>query len=210
MNKDFYIIGAGSVGGHIASNLDLYGLGNRKIFFLDNDKYKIGTFYAGYEVIDHEDSLLNAHKPVDVFIGVAFPKIKHQIYKKLCSNKNLLFPSLLAKNAWVSKGVEIGKGSIIYPNSSINYGSKIGDFVSINMNCAIGHHVSINDFSSLAPGVNCGGNSKLGIGIEMGIGSSCLQGIQIGDYSIIAGQAMVTKSFPNNSKVIGIPGKSKF
>lgn len=208
MKRNLYIIGAGSVGGHIASNPDLYKLTYDAIYFLDDDPQKIGTTFVGCEVRAATDFLLKVSEKTDVVIGIAFPKIKESIVKKLKQNPLIYFPTLIADNAWLSKGVEVGEGCIIYPHCSINYGSILKDFVVMNMNCVLGHHAFIDSYSSLAPGVNFGGHTHLGIGVDMGIGSSTLQGISIGDYSFVGGQAMVTKSFPMNSKIVGVPGKS--
>lgn len=109
--------------------------------------------------------------------------------------------------AWVSKNVNIAQGSIIYPGCSINYACHIEEFVVMNMNCAIGHDCHIGAFSSLAPGVNFGGNTRIGKGCDVGIGVATKQQVDIGDYSIIGGQAMVVRNVEKKSTIAGVPGK---
>jgi FlaA1/EpsC-like NDP-sugar epimerase len=121
MNKSLYIIGAGSVGGHVASNPDLYKLTYDAIYFLDDDTQKIGKDFVNCKVIDCVDYLLQTTEEVDVVIGIAFPKIKEAIVNKLKKNPLLTYPTLIANNAWLSAGVEVGEGCIIYPHCSINY-----------------------------------------------------------------------------------------
>lgn len=205
--KKLYIIGAGSVGGHIVSNLSLYGLDDVEILFMDNDPHKIGTTFLGKKVVGPEEDLLELSEPVNVFIGAAFQNIKKRVYDKLSSQENISFPTLIAKNAWISEGVNVGIGAMVYPNSSINYGSTLGDFSILNMNCAIGHECQIGKFTSLAPGVNLGGNTIIGEFTEMGIGSATKQFTNIGDNVIVGGQAMVVNNISSNSKVKGIPAK---
>jgi sugar O-acyltransferase (sialic acid O-acetyltransferase NeuD family) len=205
MMKNLYILGAGSVGGHIALNISLYKMGYENIYFLDDDIQKIGSIYYGFKVISNIDYLFRLDENADVLIGIAFPKIKEFIIKRLQTKTNLNFPSFIAGNSWISQHVKIGRGCIIYPHSSINYGSVLEDFVVINMNTALGHHSRIGPFTSIAPGVSLGGYTKIGKCVEIGIGASTIQGISIGDYSIVGGNAMVTKSFPENSKIIGVP-----
>lgn len=207
MGNNLYIIGAGSVGGHIASNPKLYDLNYDNIFFLDDDLLKVGTMFVGCQVVGTSDSLLNLVEKADVVIGIAFPKVKEAIVNKLKYNPNLSFPTLVAQNAWLSEGVVLGEGCVIYPNCSVNYGSILKNFVVMNMNCALGHHTYIDNYSSLAPGVNFGGHTHLGVGVEMGIGSATLQGIKIGDYAIIGGQALIIKNVSNNQKIVGVPGR---
>lgn len=204
--KEIIIIGAGSVGGHIAANTALYGIENRIKGFLDDDVKKHHTTVFGYPVFGASSWILDKHD-YDIVIGIAFPTMKQHIIELISPNKNLNFPSLIAKNAWISNNCKIGKGVIIYPNCSINYETEIGDFVVMNMNCAVGHHVKIGDFTSLAPGVNLGGNTHIGKLVDIGIGSSTIQGIQINEGAIIGGQTMVIKNIEKDETVVGVPGK---
>jgi len=75
------------------------------------------------------------------------------------------------------------------------------------MNCAVGHNAKIGNFSSLAPGVSLGGHTTIEDQVDMGIGSSTLQNVCIGSGSIIGGQSMVINSFPQESKIKGVPAK---
>tara|TARA_R110000737_G_scaffold352064_1_gene396477 strand:+ start:28707 stop:29333 length:627 start_codon:yes stop_codon:yes gene_type:complete len=205
--KQLYIIGAGSVGGHIATNPSLYGLENREILFLDNDSSKIDKTFVGKKIVGSEDILLDIKAPIDVIIGIAFPAIKRKIYDKLKSNSLINFPTLVSKNAWISEGVKIGQGVIVYPNCSINYGTILDDFSILNMNCAVGHECKIGQFSSLAPGVNLGGNTIIGVNTELGIGSSTRQFIHIGDDVKVGGQSMVVNDLESGIHVKGVPAK---
>ncbi len=206
MKRKIIIVGAGSVGGHVASNPELYGLDDRIFGFVDDDLSKHGQLFCGYKVIDSVDWLLD-QQDFDVIIGIAFPKVKQALIKKLSGNSSISFPSITANNAWISNDCSIGIGSIIYPGTSINYGSKIGDFVVINMNCALGHHAIVGDYCSFAPGVLLGGHTTIGHATEMGIGSTTLQGIEIGKEVIVGGQSMVISNIPDGVTVAGVPGR---
>ena len=209
MKQKLIIIGAGSVGGHIAHNLIDYQLSDFELLgFLDDDQTKQGTSQFGYPVFGPVDQIFSFEYELAVVIGIAFPHQKRGLIEKVKNGKNLIFPSLVAAGAWVSSNVEIGVGSIIYPGVSINYGSNIGDFVVINMNCSIGHDCAIGDYSSLAPGVNLAGHTVVGVGVDMGIGSCTIQHVAIGSGSIIGGQSMVTNDLKEKSKVAGIPARS--
>eukprot|EP01137_Pigoraptor_chileana_P022355 Opistho-2@87198 len=200
------IIGAGSVGGHIAHNLDVYGIKGQLVGFLDDDIKKQGKVCFGYPVLGPVSWILD-QQDFDVIIGIAFPNIKKRIINLLSENTSLNYPKLIAKNAWVSENTEIGKGTIIYPGTCINYGCVIKDFVVINMNCAIGHDCTIASFCSLAPGVNLGGFTYIEDQTELGIGASTVQGVMVGKQSVIGGQAMVTRSVPNLVTAVGVPAK---
>lgn len=206
MKKKLYIVGAGSVGGHIAWNIASYGNEYEIGGFFDDDPDKIGMEMFGYQVLGPVDDLLHVKHASAVF-GIAFPKVKKLIVEKLIKNKSLSFPSLVHEKAWISKGVTIGKGSVIYPGTSVNYGSIIGDFVVLNMNCALGHHTIVGDFSSFAPGVNTGGHTVIEEEVDMGIGSSTIQKRRIGEGSVVGGQSMVVKDVAPGIRVAGVPAK---
>lgn len=204
--KKLYIIGAGSVGGHVALNICEYSDQFEVAGFLDDDLAKIGTEQFGYKVLGDVSKALDL-QDVAVVIGIAFPRTKKTIYERLSANNELVFPTLVHPKAWISRGVTLGRGAIIYPGTSINYGSNVSDFVVINMNCALGHHTSIGEHSSLAPGVNTGGHTTIGESVQLGIGVSTLQDVRIGTGSIVGGQSMVTKNVQADTKVVGVPAK---
>lgn len=202
--QSLIIVGAGSVGGHIAYNFDDYAPGYELLGFVDDNPDKIGKLNFGYNVIGPINLLLSV-KNVAVVIGIAFPGIKRKLIERLRLNETLTFPTLISPNAWISKGSTIGAGSIIYPGVSINYGCSVGDFVIMNMNCAIGHDCIVSSYSSLAPGVNFGGHTSIGEGVDVGIGVSTRQNIKIGNYSVLGGQSMIVDNVPENMKVKGVP-----
>lgn len=204
---DLYIIGAGSVGGHIASNWEEYHMPFNLKGFLDDNPSKQGINFCGYPVLGSVDFLKN-HTECAIVIGIAFPLIKLKIKRRLLEIGDFHFPSLVSPKSWISKDVSIGDGSIIYPGTCINYGSNIGDFVVINMNCSLGHNVHLGNFSSLAPGVNLAGHTFIGDSVEMGIGSSTRQSVKIFDNSVVGGQSMVINDIPRNSIIAGVPAKS--
>ena len=206
MNK-LIIIGAGSVGKFLAYNsndfVDHYSI----IGFVDDDPAKQHQDIAGYPVLGCLD-LLNEYSGKGYFlvIGIAFPKVKCEILKKI-SHLDFFFPSFISKKAWLSKEVTIGIGCIIYPGVSVNYETNIADFVVINMNCAIGHNSIINSYTSLAPGVNLAGFTILHEAVNFGIGAATKQNIVVHQNAIIGGQAMLINDVDADAIVFGILGQ---
>ena len=48
----------------------------------------------------------------------------------------------------------------------------------------------------------------IGKNVEIGAGAKIIGSISIGDNSKIGANAVVTKSFPKNSIIVGVPGKN--
>jgi|SRR5699024_7028413 len=206
MSKSLFIVGAGSVGGHIALNIEEYTNSYEIIKFLDDDPNKIGTRQFGFEVIGPVDKALNLERTA-VVVGIAFPKVKKELLQLLSLNQSLHYPTLVHQQAWVSNGAKLGKGCIIYPGTTINFESHLEDFVVINANCSLGHHTTVGQYSSFAPGVTTGGHTIIEKEVDMGIGSSTLQNIRIGKNSKIGGQAMVINPVETETVVAGVPAK---
>lgn len=206
MKKKLYIIGAGSVGGHIALNMNEYSKKFEVMGFFDDDPAKIGTEQFGFKVLGGINKVLQL-KNAAIVIGIAFPRVKRKIIEKISANSTLLFPSFVHKRAWISRKVSIGRGCIIYPGTTINYGSVISDFVVVNANCSLGHHTDIGIYSSLAPGVKTGGHSVIEEAVDMGIGVSTIQDIRVGRESVVGGQTMVIRDIKRKSTVVGVPAR---
>ena len=206
MNKDVIIIGAGNVGGFLALNQDLFDNQYKIIGFLDDDETKVGKKFWEYPVLGTIDSIVN-YKDAAIAIGISNPRIKKKILTKI--GEHHVFPNFIAKNAWLSNKVSVGKGAIIYPGVSINHESAIGDFVVMNMNCAIGHNSTIERCCALAPNVSFGGFTYVESYVDIGIGVSTIQGVRIGEGTIIGGQSMLIENADSNATYVGVPARKK-
>lgn len=201
------IVGAGKVGQHIATNPDLYGLQGLISGFVDDDTRIHGCTIFGCPVLGPVD-WLQENQGYDVVIALASPSgYKKTIVERLTRCSSLKFPTLIAKNAWVSNNCTIGDGSIIYPGSCLNHSAQLGRFVVINMNCAVGHDSKLGNYACLAPGVCLAGKTIVAEGVEMGIGSATVQGVTIGHGSVIGGLAMVTRNIAAGVVAFGNPAK---
>ena len=119
--------------------------------------------------------------------------------------------------AIIREGVILKKGAIILMNAVINQDAIIGENTMIDMGAVVGSNAII--------GSNChvGANSviagvleppsanpvKIGDNCFVGANSVVLEGVNIGSNSIIGAMTLVNKDVPDNSLVIGIPGKIK-
>lgn len=203
--RDLYIVGAGGVGRHILENRKDYSLSYREIFFIDDNKELEGCIINHCKVIGDLHYLKQVSATADVVLGLSNPQQKLKILSELEGIKNFNYPSLISSCAWISPDVVIGIGTIIYPNSSINTGSTIGDFVHVNMNCAIGHDCEIGKATFLAPRVSLGGWTIIGKSSFMGIGSSTLPNVRLAETSIVGASCLVNRSYEYPVKLLGIP-----
>jgi serine O-acetyltransferase len=99
----------------------------------------------------------------------------------------------------------------------IHPGAKIGSrlFIDHGMGVVIGETTEIGECVTLYHGVTLGGTSlakgkrhpTLGNNVVVGAGAKILGAIAIGENSRIGANAVVVKSVPPNSVVVGVPGQ---
>jgi serine O-acetyltransferase len=128
-------------------------------------------------------------------------RISHPLYKAGVP----LLPRLISQFARWMTGIEIHPGATIGRRFFIDHG----------MGVVIGETAEIGDDVLIYQGVTLGGTGKesgkrhptLGNKVVVGGGAKVLGNITIGDNARIGAGSVVIHSVPENSTVVGIPGK---
>ena len=129
----------------------------------------------------------------------------HRITHYLLSTGIPLIPRLLSQIGRFLTGIEIHPGAKIGP----------GFFIDHGMGVIIGETSEIGENVLLYQGVTLGGTGKqkgkrhptLGNNVVVGAGAKVLGAITVGDNVKIGANSVVLQSVPNNSIVVGVPGK---
>ena len=114
-------------------------------------------------------------------------------------------PRILSQIARFFTGIEIHPGAIIGK----------GFFIDHGMGVVIGETTKIGNYVTLFQGVTLGGTGKekgkrhptLGNCVLVGAGAKILGSIKIGDDVKIGAGSVVLNSVPDNSTVVGVPGR---
>jgi serine O-acetyltransferase len=112
---------------------------------------------------------------------------------------------------WVSQlargltGIEIHPGAVIGPRFFIDHGMGvvIGETSEIGADVTLYHGVTLGG-TSLSKGKR---HPTIGDRVVIGAGAKVLGAITIGDDSRIGANAVVVRSVPENSVVVGVPGQ---
>ncbi len=109
-------------------------------------------------------------------------------------------------------GVYIGENSIVKSFTNIDgslwgLNTMIGSNVAIDSHVLIGHDVSIENNVQIRGGSIIGGFSQIGENSIVGIGSKFLQRTKLGKNSLTSANAIISKNYKENSKIVSQPSK---
>lgn len=157
---------------------------------LENIKKKDPAIHSNLEVLLYPS-----------FKVMLYYRIAHKLYLK----KHYFLARFLCEKAKRKTGIEIHPGASIGDNFFIDHGSG----VVIGETAIIGNNVTIYH------GVTLGGTSLDKVkrhptvmdNVMIGAGAKILGNIIIGKNTKIGANAVVTKDIPDDSIVVGIPGK---
>ncbi len=135
------------------------------------------------------------------FKAMIYYKIAHYFYKR----KHFFISRYISEKGKKKTGIEIHPGATIGKGLFIDHGTG----VVIGETAIIGNNVTIFH------GVTLGGTGKekgkrhptIGNNVLIGCGAKLLGNITIGDNVKIGANAVIVKDVPENTTVVGIPGK---
>ena len=173
----------------------------------------IGKVIGGVKIIGSDDDLSQLYLDgfTDAFItlgtiGDSRRRRKlYEILKDIGYNIPLIVDktSIISKSASISEGTYIGKGCII------NAGVSLGCCCIVNTKTSVDHGSKVGDFVNLAPGGTISGDVSIGNDTHVGTGSIIIQGIQIGNNTMIGAGSVVVKDIQSNVVAYGVPCKQQ-
>ncbi len=181
---------------------------NEIVLFDDLNLNINGLLWNKYKILKNETEAKNHLKKNSCFtLGVGNPVLRKKLFSKfnslggeVCSTISS-FAIIGVNDINIKPGANIMTGSIL--TASIN----VGSCALINLNCTVGHDNILGDFIELSPGVHISGNCVIGSFVNFGTNATVLPGIKIGNNVTIGAGSVVTKDIPDNSLVVGVPGR---
>jgi sugar O-acyltransferase (sialic acid O-acetyltransferase NeuD family) len=199
--------------GHAKSIADiLERLDYEIVGFVDSFK-PVGQKVLNYKTIGDEKVLGNCLKifgTTQVAIGIGDILNRKNVVKKLKSiNPEIIFPTIISPDAYISKYSSLGEGTVVFSSSFINVECEIGRFCVINSSSILEHNTKIDSFCTISPGVNIGGDVRINGSTFIGSSATIIQKISIGNNVVIGAGAVVTSNVPDRVLMAGIPAVIK-
>ncbi len=195
MNNKIIVIGASGHGKVVAEIAELTGF---EVEFWDDDTTKT---IKGYSISNRKSENL-VEKNLVIAIG------NNKIREKISVDyPNIIFTTLIHPQAIRSSSSQIGAGSVVMAGACINVGTTIGNHCIINTGAVVDHDCVIDNFVHISPNATLCGNVEIGKSSWVGAGSTIIQQVKIGENVIIGAGSVVIKNVPDNSIVVGNPGR---
>lgn len=180
--KNIVIIGAGGIGREVAWIIEEINEVKPTwniVGFVDDNSEMWRKELNGHKVLGGINILDKLESKPEVIVAIANCGVKKDIVARL--NGKFDFATVIYPTVRVSRFVEIGQGTIIYPGVILTVNTKIGNHVVISGNCGIGHDTVIGDFSSVLWGSCFSGFDVVGEECFVGVGTKVAQGVSIDD-----------------------------
>lgn len=182
---------------------------NTIVFYDDVNDDAPNEMYGQFPVLKSIEEALLYFETIDArfTVGIGIPVLRKKMYDKFIAIGGD-FVSTISPFAQIGHyGNSIENGCNIMTGTVITNDITIGIGALININCIIGHDSKIGNFVELSPAVQISGNCTIGNFTSIGTNAVLLPNITVGNNVVIGAGAVVTKDVPDNSVVVGIPGK---
>ncbi len=203
-NKDIVIVGYSGHAYVVIEAAEL--LGKNVIAYTDKVEATKNPFSLSYLGCETDDSFDFESKKYQFVLGLGDNNLRVKVANMLVKN-NQNIVTLIHPEANVSSNISIGEGVFVARGACVNPFVEIGNYSILNTNCSIDHECEIGEAVHIAPGAVLAGSVKVGDRSFVGANSVIKQGVTIGKDVIIGAGTVVLKDIPNDSKVVGNPGR---
>ena len=186
--------------GHGKVIIDLVHSNEEDIHYILDDNPVITGIYDHPVVHSFTPEVLR-HKTI---IAIGDNTVRERVVKNFPGS---FYRGINHATAVVDGTVEVGEGTVIMANASVNSDTIIAKHCILNTGSIVEHDCVLEDFVHISPGAILAGGVRIGEGSHLGIGALVIPGIKIGRWCTIGAGAVVIEDVPDFATVVGNPGK---
>lgn len=177
------------------------------LFLVDDDVLLKNTDFYGYPVIgDKNDLLATVDAPQKAIVAIGDNAARGEVSAWLLEH-NFARISAVHPSAIISRGVEIGLGTVVMAGACLNADTVVGDDVIINTRASVDHDCVIGAGAHLAPGSTLCGSVVIGKQSFVCAGATVIPNLYIGENVIVGAGSTVIQNVPSGETVVGNPAK---
>lgn len=201
--KKLIIVGAG---GHGKVILDI-AMRNGYVMmgFLDDDPER--KELAGHPIIGGCADAVKYAQDAEFVIGIGSNIIRERLVEML--DGKVTWATLIHPTAYIGLGVEIGEGTLVMPQASVNAFAKVGRHCIVNTSAVVEHDNVIEDFVHVSSGATLAGTVCVGRRTLIGAGSSVKNNISICQHVTVGVGAAVVKDITEPGIYVGVPARKR-
>jgi sugar O-acyltransferase (sialic acid O-acetyltransferase NeuD family) len=207
--ENIFLFGGG-VNAHCCIDI-VQKTGEYKIAGILDSFHPIGSEIYGYPVLGRQEDLRELsmrHGVYSGFITMGYNWSRQALAEIIQTNfPDFGFVNLIHPTASVGIDTELGSGILMLAYSSVNPGSRLGNFVHLGVGSSLEHDGIMGSFSSMYGGVSTGGGVEMGVGSAAMLGSIIADGVKVGTQTVIGAGSVVLKDLPPNVLAYGVPAK---
>ncbi|WP_294958210.1 NeuD/PglB/VioB family sugar acetyltransferase [uncultured Flavobacterium sp.] len=179
------------------------------VFYDDISESVHNILFNRFPILRNREEASNYLKKIDnrFTLGIGNPLLRKKLYQVFKDLGGVFTSTISTKSNMGNYDINVGVGSNILAGSTISNSVTIGMGVILYYNSIVTHDCIIGDFVEISPGATILGRSKISDYCQVGANSTILPDLNIGTNVIVGAGAVVTKDIPDNSIVVGIPGK---
>jgi len=206
MMEQYIVFGAG---GHAKIVLDILELNKKTIAGLVDPC--LNNICMGYSVLGTDDCVDEIKEKGILYAAMGIGQVgetdvRNRVYER-AKDSGIIFPVITHPSSVIAASATLGMGTVCAAMSVVNAEAVIGELCIINTSSVVEHEVVIGSGTHVAPHATILGGTRIGDNSFVGAGSVVLQGIKIGNNCIVGAGTVVLENIPDNSIVVGTPGK---
>jgi sugar O-acyltransferase (sialic acid O-acetyltransferase NeuD family) len=198
------LIGYSGHGYVVAEAALLSGMGLQ--YYAEKERTTTNPYNLEYLGFEGSDDFPGWNMEVDFILGIGSNNLRAKIARLVKENQGTIL-SVIHPKASISVKSEIGDGSFVGKNVSVNPLVRIGSNCILNTSCIIEHECHIGDAVHIAPGAVLTGNVCVGDRSFIGANSVIKQGVRIGKDVVVGAGSVILKDIPDTCTVVGNPGR---